>query len=118
MIAFANPVPLRLEEETGAIRVGKTRVLLEIVLGAFDDGATPEGIVESYSTLSLPDVYAVIAWYLRNREEADEYRRRRDKEAAEIRAKIEAKQGDLSALRMRIRSGRRREESSDASPGQ
>jgi hypothetical protein len=38
--------PLRLET-SGAIRVGKTRVLLEIVFRAFLHGATPESIAES-----------------------------------------------------------------------
>lgn len=32
--------PLR-EDETGAIRVGNSRVLLEVVLRAFQDGASP-----------------------------------------------------------------------------
>jgi hypothetical protein len=39
-------VPLR-EEPTGVFRVGKSRVLLELVLRAFKAGATPEAIVQS-----------------------------------------------------------------------
>ncbi len=57
-----DPVPLR-REESGAIRIGQTRVLLELVIRAFEDGATPETIVQRYSSLSLADVYAVIAYY-------------------------------------------------------
>ena len=52
-------VPLR-EEPPGVFRVGNSRVLLELVIRAFQRGETPEGIVQSYDTLSLPDVYAVI----------------------------------------------------------
>lgn len=48
-------VPLR-EDPPGVFRVGKCRVLLELVIHAFQRGATPEGIVQSCSTLSLPDV--------------------------------------------------------------
>jgi uncharacterized protein (DUF433 family) len=67
-----DPVPLRIDE-TGACRVSQTRVLLELVLQAFRDGATPETIVRDYyDTLEPADVYAVIAYYLRHREEVEE----------------------------------------------
>ena len=46
-------VPLR-EEPPGIFRVGKSLVLLELVIHAFKAGATPEAIVQSYDTLSLP----------------------------------------------------------------
>jgi uncharacterized protein (DUF433 family) len=62
----AQSPPLR-EDANGALRVGSTRVLLELVIQAFQDGATPEAIVQQYSSLSLPEVYAVIAYYLRHR---------------------------------------------------
>lgn len=39
------PVPLR-REDTGAIRVGGSRVLLELVIRASQDGKTPEATVE------------------------------------------------------------------------
>ncbi len=41
------------EDATGALRVGNSRVLLEMVVRAFQDGATPETIVQRYSTLAL-----------------------------------------------------------------
>jgi len=61
-IAQAEAPPLR-EDAAGALRVGDSRVLLELVIRAFQDGATPETVVQRYSTLALPDVYAVIAYY-------------------------------------------------------
>jgi hypothetical protein len=48
-------IPLR-EEPPGVLRVGKSRVLLELVIHAFKAGATPEAIVQSYDTLNLADV--------------------------------------------------------------
>ena len=51
-------VPLR-EEPPGVFRVGKSRVLLELVLRAFKAGATAEAIVQSPDTLNLADVYTV-----------------------------------------------------------
>jgi uncharacterized protein (DUF433 family) len=58
-------IPLRTDEH-GAIRIGKTRVLLELVIHAYYMGETPEGIVDSYPTLTTADVYAVNAYYLAN----------------------------------------------------
>jgi uncharacterized protein (DUF433 family) len=97
--------PLR-EDAGGALRIGGTRVLLELVIRAFQDGATPETIVQSYSTLSLSDVYAVIAYYLRHGAEVETYLSRREQEAEGIRKRIEARQGDLGEIRARIQSRR------------
>src|SRR5437764_8106812 len=78
----AEMPPLR-EDETGALRVGDSRVLLELVIRAFQEGATPEAIVQRYSTLALPDVYAVIAYYLRHRSEIEAYLAERERKAEE-----------------------------------
>jgi uncharacterized protein (DUF433 family) len=93
--------PLR-EDATGALRVGDSRVLLELVIRAFQDGATPETIVQRYSTLALADVYAVIAYYLRHQAEVEEYLVQREQQAEAMRQRIESKQGDLSEIRARL----------------
>src|SRR5437868_15218653 len=98
--------PLR-EDSSGALRVGGSRVLLELVIRAFQDGATPETIVQRYSTLKLPDVYTVIAYYLRHRSEIEAYLARREQKAEEARQRIETQQGDLSEIRTRLLAGRR-----------
>ena len=95
---LAISVPLR-QEPSGAIRVGKSRVLLEMVMGAFRAGATPEGIVQSYDTLRLADVYAVISYYLTNPGPIDEYLRQREDAADATRRKIEGSQGPRDDLR-------------------
>ena len=94
-------VPLR-EEPPGVFRIGNSRVLLELVIRAFQRGETPEGIVQSYETLSLPDVYAVASYYLANPGPIDEYLRQRDEAAAESRRRIEASQPPRNELRERI----------------
>ena len=81
-IIESQPVPLD-QDETGAIRVGKTRVLLELVIEAYVDGATPETIVQWFESLRLADVYTVISYYLNHEEEVKEYLRQRDELAAE-----------------------------------
>jgi uncharacterized protein (DUF433 family) len=94
-------VPLR-EDPPGVFRVGNSRVLLELVIRAFRRGETPEGIVQSYDTLRLPDVYAVVGYYLANPGPIDEYLRQRDQVAATTRQKIEASQPPRGNLRERL----------------
>jgi uncharacterized protein (DUF433 family) len=88
--AQAEPPPLT-EDGSGALRVGNSRVLLELVVRAFQDGATPDAIVQRYSTLQLPDVpdvYATIAYYLRHPDEVQQYLSRREQQADETRERI------------------------------
>ena len=101
----AEAPPLR-EDATGALRVGDSRVLLELVIRAFQDGATPETIVQRYSTLALPDVYAIIAYYLRHRNEFEEYMSWREQAAENVRLRLESQQSDLSGIRARLLSQR------------
>src|SRR5690349_12801114 len=91
-------VPLR-EEPPGVFRVGKSRVLLELVLRAFKAGATPEAIVQSYDTLNLADVYAVVSRYLTAPAPFEAYLLQCDAVAAVTRQKIEAIQGPQDNLR-------------------
>ncbi len=101
-IAIETEAPPLRVDESGAIRVGKTRVLLELVIRAFQDGATPERIVQSYDTLTLADVYAVIGYYLRHRSEIEKYLADRERDAEVIRNQVEGRQGDLAAIRQRL----------------
>jgi uncharacterized protein (DUF433 family) len=110
-------VPL-FDDGQGGLRVTGTRVLLERVVHAFEDGATPEGIVQSYDTLQLADVYAVLSWCLQNKPAVEDYLRRREEAAAAIRRTIEAKQPDRAALRVRLMARRAQKEGADAPPAQ
>lgn len=93
--------PLR-QDPSGALRVGESRVLLELVIRAFQDGATPEAIVQRYPTTSLSDVYLVIGYYLRHRAEVEGYLAERECMATEVQRRIEERQGDLAELRQRL----------------
>ena len=110
-------VPLR-EEPPGVFRVGKSRVLLELVLRAFKAGATPEAIVQSYDTLSLADVYAVISRYLAAPAPFEEYLRIRDEAAAETRRKIEEFQGPQRNLRAVLLARAKAKEDAGAQAGE
>ena len=67
--------------DDGSIRVGNTRILLELLVAAFNEGRTPEEIVISYPTLKLTEVYNAIAYYLENRDQIDTYVANRATEA-------------------------------------
>lgn len=75
--------PLR-EDRTGSVRVGNSRVLLETVVRAFQDGASPESIVKRYSTLSLSDVYNTIGYYLRHQDAVEAYLSHRERLAESV----------------------------------
>lgn len=77
-------VPL-VRDVDGVIRVGVTRVTLDTIVASFLDGATAEEIVYQYPSLELPDVYSVIAYYLRQRPEVEDYLRQRRDLAAVVR---------------------------------
>ena len=98
-------VPL-FDDGQGGLRVNGTRVLLERIVHAFEDGATPEGILQSYDTLQLADVYAVLSWYLQHREEVEKYLRKRVGAAEAVRHTIEARQPDRADLRARLMTRR------------
>ena len=93
--------PLR-QDASGALRVGSSRVLVELVIRAFQDGATPEAIAQRYPTAALADIYAVIAYYLRHCQEVDAYLAEREQQVQEVRQRIEYHQGDLADLRCRV----------------
>jgi uncharacterized protein (DUF433 family) len=89
------------EDADGVVRVGGTRVTLDAVVGAFNDGASAEDIVSMYPSLDLADVYAVIAYYLRRRADVDAYLRKREEDAAAVRAENEAR-FDPHGIRARL----------------
>ncbi len=77
--------------EAGVLRVGNSRVSLDTVIIAFGQGATPEQIVEDYDSLELAEVYAVISYYLQNREEVENYLAQRKVERDKLRRQIESR---------------------------
>lgn len=93
--------PLRVDE-SGTIRVGSSRVSLDVVLADFQSGMSPEQIASELDTLSLSDVYGAISYYLRHQHEVDEYLRERKIAAEEIRRKIEERQPKRPGLRAEL----------------
>jgi len=106
------------EDPPGVFRVGKSRVLLELVLRAFKAGATPEAIVQSYDALNLADVYAVVSRYLATPAPFEDYLRQCDQTAAETRRKIEEVQGPQDNLRAILLARAKAKEEALAQAGQ
>ena len=98
----ADPVPLRVDD-TGAIRVGQSRVTLDVLLQYWRLGMKPEEIARGLDTLTLADVHGALAYYFRHETEIDEYLRRRAEEAEELRQQIEAANAPrLAPLKARL----------------
>ena len=117
-VAFsAEPVPLR-KDQNGDIRVGDSRVLLDMVVHAFDHGATPETIVQMYPTLNLPDVYAAITYYLRHCPEVKQYLDTRERRAEQTRQMVRTQQPDMQEIRQRLLQRRAKHGDRDASPAE
>ena len=79
----SDPSVFRLDDYD-TIRIGKTRVTLDSLVAVFNNGQTPEQIMQSFPTVDLADIYTVLGYYLRHRDEVDAYLEARDKEAEEI----------------------------------
>lgn len=93
-------VPL-LMDEAGVLRLAGTRVSLDSLIYAFDEGATPEEIVQQYPTLNLADTYSVLSYYLQNRAEVKKYLEQRNAQRQEVKNEIEAR-FDPRGLRERL----------------
>lgn len=85
-----EPMPL-LAGRDGVVRVGATRVTLDTVVAAFNGGATAEEIAQQYPSVDLADIYAVITFYLRHRDQVADYLHARAQVAAQVRADNEAR---------------------------
>ncbi|MEG4022627.1 DUF433 domain-containing protein [Microcoleus sp. S13C4] len=75
--------------------MGNSRVLLELVIRAFQDGASPESIVQRYSTVSLSDVYSAIGYYIPHQESVEAYLNYREQLADSVRQRLSSIQPDI-----------------------
>lgn len=62
------------EQRDGGYWISGSRVSLDSVVFAFNDGLSPETIAtECFPSLTLEEVYGAITYYLSHREAVDEY---------------------------------------------
>ena len=96
-----EPVPL-VRGQGGRLMVPGTRVSLNVLVAAFKRGESPEAIHDDYETVSLADVYAILAYYLRHRAEVEDDLARQQRQGAEIQARLEDVSPMPEGLRARL----------------
>jgi uncharacterized protein (DUF433 family) len=89
------------------VRVGTTRITLDLLVEQYESGATPEDIVRAYDTLTLADVYSAIGFYLNNREWVAEYLGRRVQEAQSLRERVDSSRPSLTREELEARRASR-----------
>lgn len=88
LVVVADPVPFATDAD-GVVRVGGTRVTLDTLVAAYQEGASPETIADQYPALRLADVYTALGYYIRHQEEVGAYLRGRRQQAAQVRQENE-----------------------------
>ena len=88
-VPVTTAIPFLRLDVGGVIRVGSTRVTLDLLVAEYEAGMPPEEIVRAYDTLRLTDVSFAIAYYLQHRDQVTDYVNRREAEAKALRSKIE-----------------------------
>src|SRR5437762_13191874 len=69
------PLPIVPNQE-GTLHVRGTRIPLHTILSSYEQGLSPEDIVQEYPSLKLGDVYMLIGYYLLQSPEVQEEMRR------------------------------------------
>ena len=100
LVIDTDPVPLK-TDAFGVVHVGKSRVTLDTIVIAYLQGSTAEEIAEQYPTITLPDIHAVISFYLRRREEVETYLEERNCQRETVRRENE-KRFPSSGIRKRL----------------
>src|SRR5437762_2374878 len=102
IVLQADPLPLRVDE-SGTIRIGDSRVTLDVLLRYWRMGMPHEEIARGLEMLSLADVHRALAYYLRHQAEIDDYLQGRDQKAEALRREIEtANASRLTSLKARV----------------
>jgi uncharacterized protein (DUF433 family) len=107
--------PILHRDEKGAIRIGESRVTLDVILEDYYAGHSPQTIAANYPSISLADVHEAIAYALRHPRDVKEYLERRKEEAELLRHQIESGQSPNSELRARLLARKSQGGPSDAS---
>lgn len=83
----SDPLPLA-RDSAGVIRIGGTRVSLDSVVATYQTGASIQELAEAFPDLDLSDLHASIAYYLRHRQEIEQYLDARRRAAQEVEQEI------------------------------
>jgi uncharacterized protein (DUF433 family) len=68
----AIPVPLRLTDG-GIMRIGQTRVMLEVFITALNEGLSTEDLIAEFPEVAAHDVFALLSYYAAHQAAVDAY---------------------------------------------
>jgi len=77
------------EDSGGVLRVGLTRVSLDSVLAAYNDGAGADEINQRFPSLTLAEIHAALGFYHQNREDVDDYLEQAEAEEDRLQTEVE-----------------------------
>lgn len=103
---MAQAIPL-MQGEGRVFRITGTRVALDSIVREFKDGATPEQIQEDFPSVTLSDIYSMVAYYLQHSSMVEDYLSAQAQAANEVRRVVESRV-DTRGLRERLRQRRAR----------
>lgn len=91
----------------GTWRITGTRVSLDSLIHAFWEGSAPEEICQDFPSLSLPQVYCVIAYYLTHKDQVDTYIHEQQQASEQLHTELETRHASfLADVRQRLLSHR------------
>ncbi len=105
-LPMTQTVPLTRGED-GVLRVTGSRVTLDSIVAQFKSGASAEQIQEDFPSVTLNDIYSLIAYYLQHSRAVEGYLREQAQAAIEVRGELER---HLETKQLRERLRRRRAE--------
>src|SRR6185437_6270936 len=94
--------PLR-EDNSGTLRVGPTRLTLDLVLEELERGTSPEEMLRNYPFRSLDDILGTIAFAESHRDQVNEYLAVRKARADEMQAFFEARRPPITRTELLAR---------------
>jgi uncharacterized protein (DUF433 family) len=94
------------QDPDGTIRLHGSRVTLDTLIAAFKRGDTPVEIHEGFPSLRLSQIHNVIAWYLSNQVDADNYLNERAAQSEAFRQLVKSRP-DHVAFREMMRQRRK-----------
>ena len=103
-LSITQPIPLTRGDD-GVFRVTGSRVTLDSIVHQFKSGATAEQIQEDFPSVTLRDIYSVIAFYLQQAQAVENYLSEQAEAAKEIRREVET---SLETKELRERLSHRR----------
>ena len=89
MASIVGTISNAVRLDDGVLKVADSRVSLDSVVYAFNNGSDAAEIQRDFNSLSSADVHAAIAYYLHNKAEVDSYLAEQEIRQENIRKRIE-----------------------------